>query len=98
MMTDPKNIKEICGKRVLIESCWVDDALDIVANIRILDGKEVVYRQRVEISGDQEITYLTHEEFGKFLSDHLGQILGLIFNLLEPKELESLKLGEGPEV
>lgn len=108
-MNQPENIKEIAGKRVLIQSCWVDDALDIVANIRILDGKEVVHSQRVEISGDHEITYpmftpykkigphMTHEEFDCFLNDCLGEVLGLIFRLLEPEELERIRV-TGPEI
>ncbi len=109
MKDKSRNARQIAGKRVLIQSCWVDEALDIVANIHIFDGKFMVHHRRVEISGEDEITYpmftpymqigphMTHEEFDCFLNDCLGEVLGLIFSLLEPEELERIKL-TGPEI
>lgn len=92
-------IKTIAGKDILCQSCWVDKDLDIIANISIGDGKEILHAAQIQISGN-EITYLSSfkklgkqisfAEYDNFLRGNLASVMDLIMSLLEPGELALL--------
>ncbi len=86
----------------MVQSCWIDRDLDFIANMSIIDNKEVVHHQHILISG-QTITYpqfsaykkiggkqMMHDEFNAFLNDNLQEVLSLIISLLDPGELALL--------
>lgn len=97
-----RNMREVAGKVVIVQSCWLDNDSDIVANIGIGKDGELVHSQRILISA-QKITYpyfvpykrigpqMTHDEFDAFLNDNFQDVLNLIMSLLEPCELALLE-------
>lgn len=102
-MPKKRNIRRIANKTVVVQSCWLDDDLDFVANIKVITDDDLDHRQLVLIAG-QTVTYphfspyynrigkkMTHDEFDMFLNDNLQPVLDLITNLLEPNELARLK-------
>lgn len=96
-----RHIQKISGYDVIIQSCWVDEGLDIIANVSIGDKGELVHVQQVAIVGD-EIKYLapsfkkigkqmSHAEFDQFLRGNFQAVTDLIMSLLEPSEVELLR-------
>lgn len=84
-------VKEIAGKTVIIQSCWLDPDMDIQANIGIGDGQRIDYC-RVTITPESKILYLgsvilqMRQEYDAFLSENIGEILGFVKSLLMLKE------------
>ncbi len=97
-------IREIAGKDVIVQSCWVDDDLDIIAhNVAICKNGRQLCCHNIQISPDGNISYpyftpypqhgekMTDAEYDNFLKVNFQEVLNLIMSLLEPNELALLR-------
>lgn len=97
---DAPDIKQIGGKLVGVQACWLADDGTLVANVQVIDGGEVVYSQRIQIKDDgiadddripfkRQGRQMTREEFSTFLNDNFTAVSSFVTSLLTSAETAS---------
>lgn len=90
---DAPDMQEIGGKLVAVQSCWLNSDGELVANVQVIDGKDVVHSQQIRLRDGRVVVssvipfkrqgrQMSPDEFEQFLNANYAAVFSFIKSLL----------------